>query len=81
MTPKIKWDLPKGNPPYLPNEAPVGTEHTFLDSEAKRLWHFVSGADQNLSKVKKRNFVYSNFRRFTSNRSRIAYCCKREEVK
>ncbi len=51
--PKIQWDLPKGNPPYLPNEAPVGTEHTFLDSEAKRLWHFVKGADQNLSKVKK----------------------------
>ena len=51
--PKILWDLPKGNPPYLPNEAPVGTEHTFLDSEAKRLWHFVKGADQNLSKVKK----------------------------
>ena len=51
--PKIQWDLPKGNPPYLPNEAPVGTEHTFLESEAKRLWHFVQGADQNLSKVKK----------------------------
>ena len=53
VNPKIQWDLPKGNPPYLPNEAPVGTEHTFLESEAKRLWHFVQGADQNLSKVKK----------------------------
>ena len=51
--PKILWDLPKGNPPYIENEAPLGTEHTYLDQEAKRLWHFVKGADMNLSKVKK----------------------------
>jgi len=51
--PKIKWDLPKGTPPYIENEAPLGTEHTYLDQEAKRLWHFVVGADNNLTKVKK----------------------------
>tara|TARA_B100000927_G_scaffold276957_1_gene258182 strand:+ start:1905 stop:2414 length:510 start_codon:yes stop_codon:yes gene_type:complete len=51
--PRIEWDLPKGTPPYIENEAPVGTEHTYLETEAKRLWHFVKGADQNLSKVKK----------------------------
>lgn len=51
--PKIKWDLPTGTPPYIENEAPLGTEHTYLDQEAKRLWHFVVGADLNLTKVKK----------------------------
>ena len=51
--PKIKWDLPEGTPPYIENEAPLGTEHTYLDQEAKRLWHFVVGADMNLTKVKK----------------------------
>ena len=51
--PKIKWDLPTGTPPYIENEAPLGTEHTYLDQEAKRLWHFVVGADMNLTKVKK----------------------------
>ena len=51
--PKIKWDLPEGTPPYIENEAPLGTEHTYLDQEAKRLWHFVVGADLNLTKVKK----------------------------
>ena len=25
--PSIIWDLPEGNPPYIANEAPVGTEH------------------------------------------------------
>ena len=46
-------NLPKGTPPYIENEAPLGTEHTYLDQEAKRLWHFVVGADNNLTKVKK----------------------------
>mgnify|MGYP003135182707 CR=1 FL=1 len=51
--PKIEWDLPEGAPPYKVNEAPAGTEHTILTTEAKRLWHFVKGADPRLSKAKK----------------------------
>ena len=51
--PKIQWDLPAGQPPYIRNEAPVGTEHTYLDQESKRLWHFVRGADNSLTKVRK----------------------------
>ena len=50
--PKIKWDLPEGTPPYKENDAPAGTEHTTLHQEARRLWHFVEGADQKLSKSK-----------------------------
>ena len=41
--PKIKFDLPEGNPPFIRNEAPAGTEHTSLASEAKKLYHFVVG--------------------------------------
>ena len=51
--PKIEWDLPAGAPPYIANEAPLGTEHTYLDQESKRLWHFVRGADNSLTKVRK----------------------------
>ena len=51
--PKIKWDLPVGTPPYKENDAPAGTEHTTLHQEARRLWHFVEGADQKLTKSKK----------------------------
>jgi len=35
--PNIVWDLPAGEPPYMPNEAPTGTEHGLLRNEAKRL--------------------------------------------
>ena len=51
--PSIIWDLPDGTPPYKENDAPAGTEHTLLSNEAKRLWHFVRGADERLSKTKK----------------------------
>jgi len=52
--PKIKWDLPEGNPPYTENDAPAGTEHTTLYTEARRLYYFVEGADgDKLTKTKK----------------------------
>ena len=51
--PKIEWDLPPGVPPYIENDAPVGTEHTTLEGEVKRLWHFVKGADPQLNKLRK----------------------------
>ncbi len=44
--PNIKWCIPEGKVPYLPNDAPAGTEHTVLASEARKLWHFIVGADQ-----------------------------------
>jgi len=50
--PKIKFDMPEGNPPYIANEAPEGTEHTSLLSEAKRLYIFCKGGS-NIPKLKK----------------------------
>ena len=50
--PKIKCDLPEGTPPYSENDAPAGTEHTTLYTEARRLYYFVDGA-ATLSKTKK----------------------------
>ena len=51
--PSIEWDLPEGTPPFNRNDAPAGTEHTTLHQEARRLWHFVKGADDNLKQSKK----------------------------
>ena len=51
--PKIKWDLPEGTPPYIENEAPAGTEHTFLEVEAKRLYNFAVGGNDQLNKIRK----------------------------
>ena len=51
--PKIEWELPEGTPPYMANEVPKGTEHTYLSDEARRLWHFVKGADMQMTKTQK----------------------------
>ena len=50
---KVKWLLPNGDVPYTVNEAPLGTEHTLLSNEAKRLYLFVEGGDSNISQTKR----------------------------
>jgi len=51
--PKIEFDLPEGTPPYIANEAPVGTEHTLLRAESKRLYRLVKGGDNTINRPKK----------------------------
>ena len=43
--PNIEWEIPYGDVPYTPNDAPEGTEHTLLFQESKKLYHFIKGAD------------------------------------
>ena len=51
--PNIEWLLPPGDVPYTANDAPVGTEHTLLQQEAKRLYLFTKGGDNTLSSTKR----------------------------
>ena len=53
--PKIEWVIPQGEVPYKKNDAPIGTEHTVLQSEARKLWHFVKGADNDTTQPQKEN--------------------------
>jgi len=50
---KIKWALPPGDVPYKVNEAPLGTEHTLLSQEAKRLYLYTEGGDSTISQTKR----------------------------
>ena len=43
--PTLVWLLPEGRPPYTPNEAPMGTEHSWLKQEVKRMFHFLQGGN------------------------------------
>ena len=52
---KLEWLLPEGKPPYTPNEAPVGTEHTWLKQEVKRMFHFLKNGNPQLSQMKRDN--------------------------
>ena len=52
--PNIEWLLPMGDDiPYEANGAPIGTEHTVLTQEAKRLYLFTEGGDRTLSNTKR----------------------------
>ena len=51
--PNIEWLLPLGDVPYTENDAPVGTEHTLLQQEAKRLYLFTAGGDNTLTNTKR----------------------------
>jgi len=51
--PKIQWALPKGDVPYTVNDAPLGTEHTVLSQQAKRLYLFIKGGDNTLKQNKR----------------------------
>ena len=46
--PKIKWVLPTGEVPYVPNDAPEGTEHSDLAYEARKLYHYIEGGNAGL---------------------------------
>ena len=39
--PNVKWALPYGEVPFIPNDAPEGTEHNVLSYEARKLYHFI----------------------------------------
>ena len=51
--PKIKWALPYGEVPFIPNDAPEGTEHNVLSYEARKLYHYIEGGNNQLSQNKR----------------------------
>ena len=51
--PKIEWSMPEGSVPFKANDVPMGTEHTVLAMESKKLWHFIKGADNTTPQHKK----------------------------
>lgn len=49
----VESELPEGEVPYTPNEAPSGTEHTLLAKEYRILYNFVKGGNYDISKTRK----------------------------
>ena len=51
--PNIEWMLPEGEVPYIANDTPEGVEHTVLAQEAKKLYHYIKGGNNELSSTKR----------------------------
>ena len=45
--------IPEGEVPYTPNDAPVGTDHTRLETEYRGLFRFVKGGQDSLKRTKR----------------------------
>tara|TARA_B100000029_G_scaffold496966_1_gene563994 strand:+ start:513 stop:995 length:483 start_codon:yes stop_codon:yes gene_type:complete len=53
--PRIEWELPEGDVPYTPNDAPEGTEHNMLVHEARTLYHYIKGGNPQLTQNRREN--------------------------
>ena len=78
--PNITWDLPEGTPPYMANEAPEGTEHTYLENESRTYWHYVTGADGTLSKTRKETMFIQSLEGLCKGEAEVAVRMKDKEL-
>ena len=46
-------EIPEGEVPYTPNDAPVGTDHTRLEAEYRGVFRFFKGGDNRLKSLKR----------------------------
>ena len=49
----IVSEIPEGSVPYTHNDAPVGTDHTRLESEYRGLYRFFKGGDNTIKPLKR----------------------------
>lgn len=78
--PKIEWLLPEERPPYQENEAPEGTEHTYLKREARRLYHFIKGGNPNLSQNKREAMFVQILEGLTKEEADLLIAAKDKEL-
>ena len=78
--PNIKWDLPEGSPPFIANEAPEGTEHSLLENESKKFWHFVTGADVATSKTRKETMFVQILEALSKGEAELSIAMKDKEL-
>ena len=77
---KLEWLLPEGKPPYTPNEAPVGTEHTWLKQEVKRMFHFLKGGNPQLSQMKRDNMFIQMLEGLSKEEAQLLVWAKDNEL-
>ena len=78
--PKIKWSMPSGDVPFIPNDAPAGTDHTRLATEAKKLYHFIEGADNTTPKMKKENMFIQMLEGLHESEARLVIAAKDKKL-
>ena len=78
--PKIEWAMPEGEVPFKANDVPAGTEHTVLAMEAKKLWHFIKGADKTTPQHKKETMFIQMLEGLHDSEAKLLIAAKDKKV-
>ena len=79
--PRIEWELPEGDVPYTPNEAPEGTEHNMLVHEARTLYHYIKGGNPQLTQNRRENMFIQLLERLHAEESELICLVKDKRLK
>ena len=78
--PNIEWDLPEGEVPFTPNDAPEGTEHTMLVTEARKLFHFIKGGNPQLTTNKRESMFVQMLEGLNQNEATLLVAAKDKKL-
>ena len=78
--PNIEWDLPEGEVPFTPNDAPEGTEHTMLVTEARKLFHFIKGGNPQLTTNKRESMFVQMLEGLNQNEANLLVAAKDKKL-
>tara|TARA_Y100001972_G_scaffold62966_1_gene76999 strand:- start:1071 stop:1526 length:456 start_codon:yes stop_codon:yes gene_type:complete len=78
--PNLEWLMPEGAPPYKENDAPIGTEHTWLKQEVKRMFHFLKGGNPQLSQMKRDNMFIQMLEGLSAEEAKLLVQAKDKEL-
>mgnify|MGYP003319014917 FL=1 len=78
--PKIEWVMPEGEVPFRANDVPMGTEHTVLAMESKKLWHFIKGADRQTPQHKKETMFIQMLEGLHESEAKLLIAAKDKKV-
>ena len=72
----IVSELPEGEVPYTPNDAPVGTDHTRLEQEYRGLYRFFKGGDNRLKSLKRESMFVQLLEGLSAEEAELLVLCK-----
>ena len=78
--PNIVWLIPEGEVPYKENEAEEGTEHTVLRREARKLYRFIKGGDDQLPQFKRENLFIQMLEGLHKNEAQLVIDAKDKKL-
>ena len=72
--------MPEGDVPYTTNDAPEGTDHSVLAMEAKKLWHFIEGADRQTKQHRKEQMFFQLLEGLHQSEAKIIIAAKDKKL-